>query len=96
MNTGDAILAAYLDFLQIMPNQGRPANALSPNESSRILRFEDMIIAGKLMAMGILPNAQIQMVRRNALGHTLIFRINNRFKIALRRDEAQTIIVEGA
>lgn len=96
MNTGDAILAGYLDFLQIMPNQGRPANALSPNESSRILRFEDMIIAGKLMAMGILPNAQIQLVRRNALGHTLIFRINNRFKIALRRDEAQTIIVEGA
>jgi len=96
MNTGDAILAAYLDFLQIMPNQGRPANALIPNESSRILRFEDMIIAGKLMAMGILPNAQIQMVRRNALGHTLIFRINNRFKIALRRDQTQTIIVQGA
>jgi Fe2+ transport system protein FeoA len=29
------------------------------------------------------------------LGHTLIFRINNRFKVALRRDEAKTIIVDG-
>ena len=96
MNTGVTILAAYLDFIQIMAYSGRQAIALVPNESSRILRFEDMIIAGKLMAMGILPNAQIQLVRRNALGHTLIFRINNRFKIALRRDEAQTIIVEGA
>ena len=75
---------------------GRQAHSLHPNESSRIIRFEDMIIAGKLMSMGILPNAQIQLVRRNALGNTLIFRINNRFKIALRRDEAQTIIIEGA
>lgn len=71
------------------------ASELQPEESTRILRFEDMVIAGKLMAMGILPNARIQMVRRNALGHTLIFRINSRFKIALRRDEARTIIVEG-
>jgi Fe2+ transport system protein FeoA len=96
MNSGVVILAPYLDFIQIMPYSGRQANALHPNESSRILRFEDMIIAGKLMSMGILPNATIQLVRRNALGHTLIFRINNRFKIALRKDEAQTIIVEGA
>ncbi len=79
-----------------MVNTGRPAVQMHPNESSRILRFEDMVIAGKLMSMGILPHAQIEMVRRNALGNTLIYRINNRFKIALRRDEAQTIIVEGA
>jgi Fe2+ transport system protein FeoA len=71
------------------------AHQLHPNETSRIIRFEDMVIAGKLMSMGILPHAQIEMVRRNALGQTLIFRINSRFKIALRKDEAQTIIVEG-
>jgi Fe2+ transport system protein FeoA len=73
----------------------RTAHQLLPHESGRIIRFEDLIIAGKLMSMGILPHAQIELVRRNALGHTLIFRINSRFKIALRRDEAQTIIVEG-
>ena len=55
-----------------------------------------MIIAGKLMAMGILPHAQIEMVRRNALGQTLIYRINSRFKIALRKDEAQTIIIQSS
>ena len=71
------------------------AHELHPNETSRIIRFEDLIIAGKLMSMGILPHAQIEMVRRNALGNTLIFRINSRFKIALRKDEAQTIIVDG-
>jgi Fe2+ transport system protein FeoA len=69
---------------------------LIPNEISQIIRFEDMVIAGKLMTMGILPHAQIEMVRRNALGHTLIFRINSRFKIALRRAEAKTIIIQGA
>lgn len=74
----------------------RNASELHPNETSRIIRFEDMIIAGKLMSMGILPHAQIEMVRRNALGHTLIYRINSRFKIALRRDEAQMIIIEGS
>lgn len=71
------------------------AHELLPNQSARILRFEDLIIAGKLMSMGILPQANIELVRRNALGYTLIFRINSRFKIALRRDEAQTIIVDA-
>lgn len=89
------ILADYLDFRLIMSLSSKAANELHPNETSRIVRFEDVIIAGKLMSMGILPNAQIEMVRRNALGQTLIFRINSRFKIALRKDEAQTIIVEG-
>ena len=69
---------------------------MSPKESSRIARFDDSIIAGKLMAMGILPQAQIELVRRNALGHTFVYRINSRFKIALRRDEAVTIMVEAA
>jgi len=46
------------------------------------------------MAMGILPQAKIELVSRNALGHTLVYRINSRFKIALRRDEAMSIIVE--
>ncbi len=67
---------------------------MSTGESCRIIRFEDNIIAGKLMSMGILPQAQVELIRRNALGHTFVLRINNRFKIALRRDEAKTIIVE--
>ena len=53
----------------------RNASELHPNETSHIIRFEDMIIAGKLMAMGILPHAQIEMVRRNALGQTLCERM---------------------
>ncbi len=67
---------------------------MESKESSRIIRFEDSVIAGKLMSMGILPQAQIELVRRNALGHTLVYRINSRFKIVLRKDEASTIIVE--
>ena len=86
----------YLDFIQIITVADKTAIDLIPNEISQILRFDDMIIAGKLMTMGILPHAQIEMVRRNALGHTLIFRINSRFKIALRREEAKTIIIKGA
>lgn len=73
----------------------RTAIELTPNETAQIIRFEDMVIAGKLMSMGILPHAQIEMVRRNALGQTLIYRINSRFKIALRKDEAITIIIGG-
>ncbi len=73
----------------------RTAIELIPNEISSIVRFDDLVIAGKLMAMGILPQAEIEMVRRNALGHTLIFRINSRFKIALRKDEAENIIIKG-
>ena len=65
------------------------------HEPARIVRFEDNIIAGKLMSMGILPQAKIELIRRNALGHTFVYRINSRFKIALRRDEAITILVEN-
>jgi Fe2+ transport system protein FeoA len=87
------ILAADPDFIPGMNLTARKASDLLPNQSAHILRFEDMIIAGKLMAMGILPEAHIELVRRNALGQTLIYRINSRFKIALRRDEAITIII---
>jgi Fe2+ transport system protein FeoA len=87
------ILAADPDFIPGMNISARKASDLLPNQSALILRFEDMIIAGKLMAMGILPQARIELVRRNALGQTLIFRINSRFKIALRKDEAMTIII---
>jgi Fe2+ transport system protein FeoA len=73
----------------------KPAHKLESKESARIIRFEDSIIAGKLMSMGILPQAQIELVRRNALGKTLVYRINSRFKIALRQDEARTIIVDS-
>ena len=69
---------------------------MESRESSRIIRFDDSIIAGKLMSMGILPQAQIELVRRNALGQTLVYRINCRFKIVLRKDEAETIIVEAS
>ena len=72
----------------------KPAHKLETNETSRIVRFDDSIIAGKLMSMGILPQAQIELVRRNALGQTLVYRINSRFKIVLRKDEAMTIIVD--
>lgn len=66
---------------------------MNAGQTAAIDRFDDMVIAGKLMSMGVLPEAQIELVRRNALGHTLIFRINTRFKIALRREEAAMIIV---
>jgi len=68
---------------------------MTSHEIGRIVRFDDSFIAGKLMAMGILPQAQLELVRRNALGQTFVYRINSRFKIALRRDEAVTIMVEA-
>ena len=74
--------------------EARSAIEMSMKEISRIIRFDDTLIGGKLMTMGILPQARIELVRRNALGHTFVYRINNRFKIALRRDEAKTILVE--
>jgi len=68
---------------------------MTSHEIGRIVRFDDSFIACKLMAMGILPQAQLELVRRNALGQTFVYRINSRFKIALRRDEAVTIMVEA-
>jgi Fe2+ transport system protein FeoA len=71
----------------------RAATDLAPHEVAVISGFADMVVAGRLMAMGVMPHSQIELIRRNALGYTLIFRVGSRFKIALRRDEAQTIYV---
>lgn len=87
------IFALYLDLIQ-KEVPVKPAVEMSAREISRIVRFDDTFIAGKLMSMGILPQAQMELVRRNALGHTYVFRINNRFKIALRKEEAITIMVD--
>lgn len=71
-----------------------PADRMKRGQIARIVRLEDMVIAGKLMSMGVLPEAEIELIRRNALGYTLIYRINARFKIALRQDEASSIFVD--
>lgn len=71
----------------------KPADQMRPGESGTLARFDDMVIAGKLMAMGVLPQARLELVSRNALGYTLIYRVNGRFKIALRKDEARTLLI---
>jgi ferrous iron transport protein A len=57
-----------------------------------IIEFSNGFIAGKLMAMGLLPGTSVELVRRSPFGNTLYIRSGNQY-VALRDNEASSILV---
>ena len=62
------------------------------SKSYRIKKFSDEEIAGKLLIMGFLPETKILLVRKSPFGRAFYFNVNGN-KIALRKEEAEAIIV---
>lgn len=57
--------------------------------------FSSDYVAGKLIAMGVLPGAAIQVLRRAPLGGGWYVRIGTQ-NLALRKDELESIIMKEA
>ena len=53
----------------------------------------DRFYRSQLLSMGLLPNAQFEVLRRAPLGDPLLIRVNNDL-ITLRRQEASVLQVE--
>jgi len=66
---------------------------LKVGELSTIQNFSNKVLGSKLIAMGILPNANIELVRKTLFQSTYYVRVNNCCNIALRKQEAESIIV---
>jgi ferrous iron transport protein A len=81
--------------LKFLRNITREKNILDlkKGEFCTISEFADPIIASKLLSMGILPNAQIQFVRMAPFGGAVYLKLNG-FSLALRTEEAATILIK--
>jgi ferrous iron transport protein A len=65
---------------------------LKRNETGKILRFTDQVLASRLVAMGILPGSQVQILGKAPLKSGLYLKFDNQ-RVALRVKEAQSIVV---
>lgn len=68
---------------------------LKDGEKGTIRHFTNDHIAGKLLSMGVLPGKSIRLVRRLPFGGGIYIKIENQ-SIALREDEAKSIVLEMA
>ncbi len=64
------------------------------DQTAILLGFTDLGVESKLLSMGVLPQSMIRLKRRNALGNTFIILVNERVRIALRKKEAECIILK--
>jgi ferrous iron transport protein A len=65
---------------------------LSIGQKKYVSGFEDEQLGGKLMAMGMLPGASIELIRTALAGNTLYIKFNG-YSMAIRKTEAMTILL---
>ena len=70
-----------------------PLSDLKVGQKKCVCRFEDQQLGGKLMAMGMLPGASIELVRTAIEGKTLYIKFNG-YCMAIRRSEAMGILLD--
>ena len=66
---------------------------LGQGQAGHVDRFDQEALAGKLMAIGILPGSRVEVVRRAPFGGGYYVRVD-RQTIALRKQELECIIVK--
>ncbi len=80
-------------MLKTKANENLSLAHLSPGERARVVSVKgDGAIARRLMEMGIVPGASVQMIKSAPFGDPLEVRVRD-YHLALRQNEAQTIIV---
>jgi len=67
---------------------------LAVNETAVILNFSDSEIALKLLELGCMPGASIQLLHRAPMGDPLAFLIDGSI-ITMRKKEAATVMIHS-
>lgn len=65
---------------------------LHTGENAVIKEFSNCYVACKLMAMGLLPGAEISMVRTSPFGGAYYIKAKNHY-VALRFEEAENVLL---
>lgn len=73
--------------------RSRKLTDLGSAESARAVYITDARLAGRLIAMGILPGAELQVVRSSPLGDALYIKADG-LNMALRKEEAACILID--
>lgn len=73
-------------------NSSKQLAKLKSGAQGLVARISNPALAGKLMAMGILPGTRIQMVRKAPFGGGCYVKADN-ILVALRKTEACSIIL---
>ncbi|MCO6475051.1 MAG: ferrous iron transport protein A [Phaeodactylibacter sp.] len=64
-----------------------------PGVGEVVSHYTNDSIGGKLMAMGILPGSQVELVRRAPFGGGWYIKVDNLY-IALRMEEASSVVLK--
>lgn len=59
-----------------------------------LVRFSDDRIGSQLMSMGVLPQCSIKVINKSPFGNTYIILVNEKQRIAVRKEEADKILVK--
>jgi ferrous iron transport protein A len=65
---------------------------LNNGEFATISKFSNGYVACKLMAMGLIPGADIMLVRKSPFGGAYYIKAKNHY-VALRTDEAKDVLL---
>jgi Fe2+ transport system protein FeoA len=71
----------------------RRATDLKVGESSVIDRFENEAFSSQFLEIGCLPNAPVQLIRKDPAGKALYLKVNGH-AYAFRKEEADHIILK--
>lgn len=66
---------------------------LQPGQSGLVVILTENSYTSKLMALGILPNTRIKMMRKAPFGKVFYIKLDSH-QIAIRGEEANTVIIE--
>lgn len=65
---------------------------LEQGQKKTVIGFHDYQIGGKLMAMGMVPGSEIELIRTAVGGKTFYIKFNG-YNMAVRRSEAEEIVL---
>lgn len=72
---------------------GKILSNIEVGGSGVVSHYKDELLAGKLMAMGILPGSRVQLIRKAPIGGGCYVKVDN-LLIALRQSEAANIVLK--
>ncbi len=76
------------------PNKNKMRGSdISKGHHYKIKNFTDSNIAVKLLILGFMPGSVISLIRKSPFGGAYYFEVNGN-RIALRKNEAQAIVVD--
>lgn len=95
MATLENVLTILRVNLEPLPASDLSLAGLSLGTQARVLAIKGQgAVARRLMEMGVVPGAPVRVIKRAPLGDPIEVRVRG-YHLALRRTEAQTILVQA-